>query len=232
VSDREKGSSWWQTVPGTLTAIAAVITAVSGLVIALNHAGVIGSYKEAEHEKPAGPETKGPNRGATTSTVDELLENLMVRRIVFFQGDCPPKSVEEPQVEGNLYIYKDQLPRTRWLLELAFPKASREIKFRIDATFIGPDGSLLSGFFPPRGNSRGTSRGNHIPFPMGAWTQLIEPGQTSTWVCGEPPTSMVVDNWQTGRHEVKFRMTSSEAGTFEDARTVELNRVSASVFLR
>jgi hypothetical protein len=40
--------SWWQTVPGTLTGIAAIITAVTGLVIAFNH----GSREAGEQGTP------------------------------------------------------------------------------------------------------------------------------------------------------------------------------------
>jgi hypothetical protein len=32
-----KPHSWWQTIPGILTAIAAVLTAVTGLIVAINH---------------------------------------------------------------------------------------------------------------------------------------------------------------------------------------------------
>jgi len=35
----QSGPSWWQTVPGILTGVAALITAVTGLMVALNHAG-------------------------------------------------------------------------------------------------------------------------------------------------------------------------------------------------
>ncbi len=36
-------SSWWQTVPGMLTAIAGLITAIGGLVLTLDQAGLIGN---------------------------------------------------------------------------------------------------------------------------------------------------------------------------------------------
>ncbi|MBC7377891.1 MAG: hypothetical protein H7346_10745 [Burkholderiaceae bacterium] len=34
--------SWWQTVPGTLTALSGVFTAVAGLLVALNQTGFFG----------------------------------------------------------------------------------------------------------------------------------------------------------------------------------------------
>ena len=44
--DQSKSQHWWQTVPGMLTAVAAMITAVTGLIIALQQTGVF-------KEKPA-----------------------------------------------------------------------------------------------------------------------------------------------------------------------------------
>jgi len=41
VSSDNKPKSWWETVPGLITAIATVITAVAGLIIALNQAGFL-----------------------------------------------------------------------------------------------------------------------------------------------------------------------------------------------
>jgi len=37
MADEKSGTSWWQTVPGVLTGLAAIITAVTGLILALNH---------------------------------------------------------------------------------------------------------------------------------------------------------------------------------------------------
>lgn len=75
MSDTEKTGSWWQTLPGVLTALAAVITAVSGLVaLFVQHGG--GSEKAsstahvpveaaspvAQQAEPAGtsPESSAP----------------------------------------------------------------------------------------------------------------------------------------------------------------------------
>lgn len=45
MGDEPKSKGWWQTLPGILTAIAAIITAVTGLIVALHQAGIF--------EKPA-----------------------------------------------------------------------------------------------------------------------------------------------------------------------------------
>jgi len=39
-NDEEKSQSWWSTVPGTITAIATLITAIGGLIVILQSLGV------------------------------------------------------------------------------------------------------------------------------------------------------------------------------------------------
>ena len=41
MAEEPKSQSWWQTVPGVLTATAGIITAVAGLVVALHQAGIL-----------------------------------------------------------------------------------------------------------------------------------------------------------------------------------------------
>jgi hypothetical protein len=48
-SEKSAGS-WWQTVPGILTALAGIITAVGGLLVVLHQVGLLGNK-----EKPAAP---------------------------------------------------------------------------------------------------------------------------------------------------------------------------------
>lgn len=61
-----KNGSWWTTVPGLLTAAAAVITAASGLVAVLAQNGIIGRNERAAIDATgrAGVAAKGP--GAAT----------------------------------------------------------------------------------------------------------------------------------------------------------------------
>jgi hypothetical protein len=40
MSDEEKSKSWWYTLPGVLTSLAAVVTALAGLVVALKQVGL------------------------------------------------------------------------------------------------------------------------------------------------------------------------------------------------
>lgn len=47
--------SWWQTLPGVLTATAGVITAVTGLIVALNQVGLLGEAGDASSPAGDGP---------------------------------------------------------------------------------------------------------------------------------------------------------------------------------
>src|SRR4051794_18997885 len=52
----EDARSWWSTLPGLITAAAALLTAVTGLAVALNQIGVL-----------AGAKGHGSNRGSAAS---------------------------------------------------------------------------------------------------------------------------------------------------------------------
>ena len=45
--NEEKKQSWWSTVPGTITAIATLITAVGGLIVILQSLGVFSNHADA-----------------------------------------------------------------------------------------------------------------------------------------------------------------------------------------
>jgi hypothetical protein len=55
MTDPQKSSSWWQTVPGVLTALAALITALSGLAALLFQYGVLGSKNEPSSSHSPSP---------------------------------------------------------------------------------------------------------------------------------------------------------------------------------
>ncbi len=59
----QNGSSWWTTLPGLLTALAAIITAVTGLVLALNQIGLFGSSSQDSS-------STAPREGAAPATGD------------------------------------------------------------------------------------------------------------------------------------------------------------------
>ena len=66
MADEPRPPGWWQTVPGILTATAAVITAVAGLIAALSQAGVFTASRPAQSpaSRPATAPPAPPPSGA------------------------------------------------------------------------------------------------------------------------------------------------------------------------
>jgi len=58
MEEESKSGGWWQTLPGILTAVAAIITAVAGLIIALHQTGILGGGG-----KPTQTEQGSPSKG-------------------------------------------------------------------------------------------------------------------------------------------------------------------------
>lgn len=53
MSEQKTGTSWWQTLPGVLTGIAAVITAVGGVIAVVHQSGLLAKWFPSS--APAGP---------------------------------------------------------------------------------------------------------------------------------------------------------------------------------
>ena len=74
----DEGSSFWMTLPGMLTAIAALVTAGTGLLIALSQVGLLGDDSSsggagdssATAPSPAG---QAPSEGGEDNHVDSAL---------------------------------------------------------------------------------------------------------------------------------------------------------------
>jgi hypothetical protein len=98
-----KPQSWWQTLPGALTAVAGIITAATGLIVALNQAGV---FSRSEKSAPSTPTpvaissdekpVKPPTGGETN--VNELERKLKAVNITISTGN----SADEERVRGYL----------------------------------------------------------------------------------------------------------------------------------
>ena len=63
----ELRTSWWQTIPGVLTGVAAIITAVTGLILAFNHTN--GTRDERAPQSQSGSDG-APNSSPVTSRSD------------------------------------------------------------------------------------------------------------------------------------------------------------------
>ncbi|MFN0112813.1 MAG: hypothetical protein ACKVZH_28470 [Blastocatellia bacterium] len=87
-----KPHSWWQTLPGILTAVAAIITASTGLIVALNQAGAFSSTSTTESSTPTltavvSPSPSSPEISAATG-VDELEQKLKAANILLSTGEA------------------------------------------------------------------------------------------------------------------------------------------------
>ncbi|MFD2937396.1 hypothetical protein [Spirosoma flavum] len=69
-NDPARPSSWWQTLPGILTAIAATITAITGLVAALNQTGLLPS-RNSDNKNSSFPAPTTVNPSPETSNTDK-----------------------------------------------------------------------------------------------------------------------------------------------------------------
>jgi hypothetical protein len=72
--NKDKQQNWWQTLPGVMTALGAIITAFTGLLVALNQAGLIGVQSQTPSQsrgnKPAiSAATEIPNPPPTFTRV-------------------------------------------------------------------------------------------------------------------------------------------------------------------
>lgn len=68
MSGDEKQTSWWSTLPGILTAIAAVITAVTGLVLGLGQLGVFDRQSAGDEADGVVTSTADPGAGSNTAS--------------------------------------------------------------------------------------------------------------------------------------------------------------------
>jgi len=68
VSAPGKGSSFWTTLPGILTAVAAVITAITGLLVALGQSGLLEGG--TANDDPTAAASTPPESPATASSAD------------------------------------------------------------------------------------------------------------------------------------------------------------------
>lgn len=95
-----KPQSWWQTLPGVLTALATIITAITGLIVALIQAGVFPQKGNSAASTPSpaaissAVETAKPSSAPASSQtgpgndVDQLEKKLKGVNIMLSTGDA------------------------------------------------------------------------------------------------------------------------------------------------
>jgi hypothetical protein len=84
-----KPQSWWQTLPGILTAVAGIITAATGLIVALNQAGCFPPRSNQISSGSTPPVDTSPKPPAS---VDELERKLEAANIKLSTGGSEDRS--------------------------------------------------------------------------------------------------------------------------------------------
>ena len=139
MSDEEKRQSWWHTVPGILTGVTAIISAVAGLIVAINQTGWL--------SRPGPPPTQrdqssiavplGAGEGASAATV--VLPQLRQYQLGDFVFTVLGASLSSRNTEsGTLSI------KVRLLNNKSYPTNFWNAQFRlvIDDVPQAPSGSL------------------------------------------------------------------------------------------
>src|SRR5262245_41759668 len=82
-----KPTSWWQSLPGVLTAVATIITAVTGLIVALIQAGVISSKPKSIPATPTQTASLSAHPSPKlTASLDELEQRVNAVNIMLSTG--------------------------------------------------------------------------------------------------------------------------------------------------
>ena len=106
-----KSQSWWQTLPGILTAVAGIITATTGLIVALNQVGVFS--RESKSASPTPTPTvvmsaSTPSKPATSpvtevpgpTEVDTLEQRLKAANIKLSTGGAEEREKVRGYFDG------------------------------------------------------------------------------------------------------------------------------------
>ena len=160
--EERKPQSWWQTVPGVLTAAAGTITAVTGLIVALNQSGLFGEKEEAPKESTPKAKPPAPAPQAASSAIpgaanapffEDFSGNQLDPRWKIINHN-PGKTALQP-AKGTLLIVTEKGSiagaatnlRNQYVLDWALPKGNSEViakaSFQIQSTL----NSLSLGLF-------------------------------------------------------------------------------------
>lgn len=106
-----KSHSWWQTLPGILTAVAAILTASTGLIVALNNIGVFSRESKPISPSPAPTVVMSASTPANPTTnpvldvpgpteVDALEQKLKAANIMLSTGDAKEREKMRGYFDG------------------------------------------------------------------------------------------------------------------------------------
>lgn len=134
--DEPKSQSWWQTVPGLLTSLAAVITAIGGLLAVLHQWGPAGPGGPGPQPSAAAPVTaETPAPRATPAPPAASISASLTANPSSYRGPCPTAirfagSITSDRAGPVRYrfIRSDHFPGTEYTLNFEGPgtKAVRD----------------------------------------------------------------------------------------------------------
>lgn len=105
MADADNRQNFWQTIPGIITAIAGLTTAVGGVLGVLVNAGVIGGRHDgapAEEKRPAVERPVEPVTATTPASVEALESELRSANVVLSTGtDADVTRVRDYMMEAD-----------------------------------------------------------------------------------------------------------------------------------
>lgn len=123
----------------TLKILALVSSAALLIVLAvwiysaLANRGPVSTNVNLATPTPQPSPTAPPQNDVVIRNFSELVNHIKVTSVAFFQGECSDTRPEESQL--HTVIDQAKLSHTRWFVELAFPRPSRDIDFVLGVRF-------------------------------------------------------------------------------------------------
>ncbi len=119
MSEENKTPSWWQTMPGLLTGIAAIITALAGMTAVLYQNGVLGGKEKSSVQgqppkavvrpEPISPDSSQPLHPANAPSTPSSEPTLDASKKTSSANTAPEKRSDpgsESQVQAGHLVYK------------------------------------------------------------------------------------------------------------------------------
>ncbi len=104
MADDPKQTSFWQTLPGILTAVGGIITAVSVLVATLNHAGLLGDNTTKPPAEAVQPPASHATPAAAPSPAAPTASNAAEPPVA--AQPAPSTARDEPQPASPRYVMR------------------------------------------------------------------------------------------------------------------------------
>jgi hypothetical protein len=137
MAEESKSKEWWQTLPAILAAVAATITAISGLVVALYQTGNFGA------NQPVKPSVNPSQTPSSAATSEEVVRNFY-KALSAANGYQAIKYVN-PSLINKPHFQPDKISATfgsyRRPLEVSDLHATDESHVFVAYNYLDPNGS-------------------------------------------------------------------------------------------